>query len=244
MEQDIRKNVEEALTKPKFLYNNDFVNQTGAIKDGDKKNSEVAAAVILENIEKLENIRTIERKHASYKTDSHDEIAGRENSPIDISKDSENIIAKKMYKKRFSYIGEIIDFEVPLNDKQGDKVGKMDLLSYDGSDAYLLELKWINTVRRSGRETLLRAVLEAYTYWITADRDKLLSDFKQQLPQGINLRKAVLAFRDSQQHRDFLAADSKNVRELMRRLKVDLFIYAEKDDSVDVIESHKWETID
>lgn len=65
--------------------------------------------------------------------------------------------------ERFSPIGEIVDYQVPLKHSRGGEckgMGKIDLLSVDGDTAWLLELKVPDST-----EHPLRAIMEIYTYW-------------------------------------------------------------------------------
>lgn len=74
----------------------------------------------------------------------------------------------------FDSLGQVLNFEIPLG---GEGRGKIDLVSYNGFDNikkfYLLELK-----RPNSSESLLRCVLEIYTYFKTiANPKKMLADF-------------------------------------------------------------------
>lgn len=85
--------------------------------------------------------------------------------------------------KVFDVIGKIIDYQTPLKDIQTDKAGKIDLLAYNENEKTLriLELKKLDS-----KETMLRCVLEAYTYLKIVDKAKLLKDFG--LPKNTKLK--------------------------------------------------------
>lgn len=63
-------------------------------------------------------------------------------------------------------LGKVLDYQTPLKDKQDDKAVKIDIVSYnkDIKTVYLLELKI-----EDSKETMLRCVLEIYTYLKTLD---------------------------------------------------------------------------
>lgn len=81
----------------------------------------------------------------------------------------EEILAKLLfYQREVDGLGYIFDYQTPLKATQNDSYGKIDLLGYNtDDDCYsVIELKY----RPSGsEETLLRCVLEAYTYYKLLD---------------------------------------------------------------------------
>ena len=103
------------------------------------------------------------RRTLSYRTYTHDGVYSL------TSNREEEITAMKMFNfcksgGCYEKIGEILDYQTPLKDRQRDKAGKIDLLAYDGKILRMLELKKPHT-----GETMLRCVLEGYTYLRTAD---------------------------------------------------------------------------
>ncbi|WP_051200666.1 hypothetical protein [Butyrivibrio sp. XPD2002] len=72
----------------------------------------------------------------------------------------------------FDGIGKIIDYQTPLKDKQISKAGKIDLLSVNEDIMYILELK-----KPDNRETMLRCILECYTYYKIVDQNNLKKSF-------------------------------------------------------------------
>lgn len=57
----------------------------------------------------------------------------------------------------FPGIGIVLDYQVPLKNRREDKAGKVDLISLNEDNLYLLELK-----RQDSNETMLRCVLEGF----------------------------------------------------------------------------------
>lgn len=211
--EDIAKKVNDALADPATLYAQDFMNYRG--NDNGERYTEIAAKEIVQNhLSKLGDIKTIIRD-SSYKTESHEELAKRER-PEDSNRDEE-WIAISMYEKTFKHIGKIIDFQTPLKNVETDKAGKIDLLSYNESEntLYILELK-----KPESEETLLRCVLEAYTYLKTVDQDKLARDFGY---PGASVKAAALVFESSQPHEDWKDEKQIYVKKLMNELKIGLY---------------------
>ena len=77
----------------------------------------------------------------------------------------EEILAKLLYRQGdVGGLGKILDYQTPLKNEQSDPYGKIDLLSYNKKDnsISIVELKYRPSV---SDETLLRCILEAYTYY-------------------------------------------------------------------------------
>ena len=79
-------------------------------------------------------------------------------------------ICKKTCKSRSRIFRQNKDYQIPLNDERKDKLGDVDLVSYNEKTKtlFLIELKY-----KRNKETLLRASLEIFTYYKSADIDKL-----------------------------------------------------------------------
>lgn len=95
----------------------------------------------------------------------------------------EEILAKLLYRQGdVCGLGEILDYQTPLKRKKSDSYGKIDLLSYNTKDNLIsiVELKYRPSV---SDETLLRCILEAYTYYKLLVLDQVkqkLNDENQQ----------------------------------------------------------------
>lgn len=192
-ENEITDMCHAAISDISNFYNSDFVNYQGMSTDTHRLYTEIIAEYIIGNISSFQNgIRRITREN-SYKTKTHD----GEINP-DSNRMEENI-AKRMFKQcqneSFDYIGRIIDYQIPLKNKQSDNAGKIDLLSDNGKSYTILELK-----RPDSTETMLRCVLEGYTYFKTVDKSKLLKDFGR--PDIYEIRFAPFVFKDSRQYKE------------------------------------------
>ena len=115
----------------------------------------------------------------------------------------------------FDKIGKIIDYQTPLKNVQTDDAGKIDLLAYNKNTKILriLELK-----KSDSDETMLRCVLEAYTYLKIVDRDKLLKDFG--LPEDAIVKACPFVFFEGEQYKE-IQEDRKYLKELMKNLDIE-----------------------
>ena len=170
--QEIISKCKIALEDAKTFYQQDIVNYRGRTEDTNELYSEVVAEYLCENIfEFMNGIPEIIR--SEYKIDSHDGKYDESSNRL------EEKIAMKMFVmsengREFQHIGKIIDYQTPLKAKRDDVAGKIDLLSYNSTSnmVYILELKESDSM-----ETMLRCVLEGYTYFRTVNMKKLFDDF-------------------------------------------------------------------
>ncbi|WP_293870317.1 hypothetical protein [Flavobacterium sp.] len=198
--KDIEVEIKDSLKSIETLYKKNFINYVGKTADTKEYYSEIIASELLNKINFFDNIVSIKResKGKSYLTKSHHDGTFSINEK---SNRHEEKYAKKLFDEKNNYnsFGKIIDFQVPLKDKQNDKAGKIDLMSLNEntSTLYLIELKFGNN-----SETLLRAILEAYTYYKIISKDKLKNDFG--LKEIKNIKPAVMV----------VCSDCKSFKEL------------------------------
>ncbi len=169
-----KKNIIDELMKElgdiNNLYNAKCIARRGKTNDTKDFYTEVIAHELLRNLTKFENIKPITRTKP-YCRENHFNIEFNYNE----SNRDEEIFAKRITGLNIDEIGVILDYQIPLKNSRDDKgVGKIDLISYNkkNNNLHLIELKYNNN-----DETLLRAVLEAYTYYKRADKDKLMNDY-------------------------------------------------------------------
>lgn len=227
---EIIKKLEVAKSEMWKFYSQDFVNYRG--KTSDKEGyyyTEIIAKWLLNNIELFNDIKMISREN-SYKVDSHDgKIKNKD------SRREEEIIAMKLFDfsqnqgKVFDIIGKIIDYQTPLKNVQTDDVGKIDLLAYNKKEKILriLELK-----RPGSKETMLRCVLEAYTYLKILDKTKLLKDFG--LTEDTKIKACPFVFYDGKQHEE-MQQNSENLGQLIKELGVEVIYLKEENGEYSVI---------
>ena len=228
---EIIKKLEVAKSEMWKFYSQDFVNYRGKTSDKERDYyTEIIAKWLLDNIELFNDIKMISREN-SYKVDSHD----GKNKDKDSNREEENI-AMKLFDlsqnqgKVFEIIGKIIDYQTPLKDIQTDKAGKIDLLAYNESKKTLriLELK-----KPDSEETMLRCVLEAYTYLKVVDKDKLLKDFG--LQKNTKIKACPFVFYGKEQYKE-MQQDRKHLKDLIKKLGIEVIYLKEENGEYSVIE--------
>ena len=169
-------------------------------------------------------------RKSSYKVDSHNGII----KDINLNREEEKIAMKLFSASQnkgriFDIIGKIIDYQTPLKNVQTDKARKIDLLAYnkDTKTLRILELKKPNS-----DETMLRCVLESYTYLKIVDRDKLLKDFG--LPEDTIVKACPFVFFDGAQYKE-IQEDRKYLKELMKKLDIEPIYLKEENEEYEVI---------
>lgn len=213
---------EKASEDMKSFYKANFVNYKGKTieAEGGEWYSEIVAEWLLDNVDKFSQIQRVERS-TSYDT-KHTGKLGEKTNRV------EEYVAKLLFnsKKDYNGLGRIIDYQTPLKNPRGsdnDGLGKIDLLSRNDKSkcVYLLELK-----KESSDETMLRCVLESYTYLCTISKEKLFKDFG--IPSDYELRASPLVFLNGVQDIEFSDAERRNLHLLMKKLNSTPFFIEEK----------------
>ncbi|MCQ2584719.1 MAG: hypothetical protein MJ185_03940 [Treponema sp.] len=188
---EIIEKVEEyfSMNTVSELYKANFINYTGKTKDTHELYIKIIADYLTEHkdelLAELSN-KTITRGDGkSYKTEGHDGCCNFVFTDKKTGERREENIAYAMhsqFKDSDSIFGRVLDYQIPLKNKRSDKgVGKIDLLSHlkyeeNGEvkyKTYVIELK-----KDESTETLLRCILESYTYAKIVDKEKLFRDFE------------------------------------------------------------------
>lgn len=227
-ENEILKMCDESLKDIRTFYQQGFVNYTGISADTKREYTEIVSEYVLQHLnEFLTTIPMISRK-SSYDlvhNGTYNEGSGRD----------EEIMAVKMFNRSekdgysYDFIGKIIDYQIPLKSVRADVAGKIDLLAFDGKELHVLELK-----KPSSDETMLRCVLEGYTYLCTADKKKLLNDFG--LPQEIKVSTSPFVFKESVQWKEW-NDDRPMLKKLMKKLDIKPYFIYETDEGYEVTDS-------
>ncbi|MDR2580002.1 MAG: hypothetical protein LBC85_03295 [Fibromonadaceae bacterium] len=202
---------EESISE---FYRNDIVNWTGP--GGSKESfSEIISKWLLENLELLKSIKPLIRKKRNgerYKLSSHE-------SPklnCDSNREEEKLA---IYMHLSSYedadLGKVIDYQIPIKDKE---TGRIDLLTYQDSRN---ELRLVELKNSKSKETLLRCILEIYTYSRQVNQDELCTDFGLEAKKP-NIIPTILLFKDSNISNSYKNLKYPKTNELMEVLKVDL----------------------
>ena len=227
--EEIIKKLEESKSEMGQFYSENFLNYISETSDKEGDYTEIIAGWLLDNIELFDDIEMISRK-SNYKVKTHDGVIKNEGS-----KREEEKIAMKLFElsqnqgKVFDIIGKIIDYQTPLKDIKTDKAGKIDLLAYNEEEKILriLELK-----RPDSKETMLRCVLEAYTYLKVVDKDKLLKDFG--LPEDTEIKACAFVFYDGKQRKE-MKDDREKLEELIEKLDIEVIYLKEENGEYSVV---------
>ena len=118
-------------------------------------------------------------------------------------------------------LGKIIDYQIPLKNKLYNNAGKIDLLFFDEntSDLNLTELKYEGNL-----DTLLRTILEIYTYYKIIDKDKLIKEFEKYKKIKVKqIKSNILLWENSLAYNELLEINEnkrKNLKQLIEKLKI------------------------
>ena len=191
---DTENQIKEATKDMSTFYRANCVNYTGTTfkSDGGEYYTEIVSEYLLDNYDLFDQIKTIKRDN--YKIETHNGT-----TPRTISNRKEERIALAMYGKNIWPIGKIIDYQVPLKSKQADGAGKIDLIAFDESTGILrlIELK-----APKANDTLLRCVLEIFTYRKIVDKDALIKSYELD-GKCTEIRICPLFFKDSKQDKEY-----------------------------------------
>ena len=223
---ELLERIESASREINLFYNQDFINYRGKTKDTEELYSEVVAEWCIENIERFELIPMITRE-STYKIESHDGIPKSINSNRE-----EELIAMEIFRQGFlGNLGQVIDYQTPLKNRRCDKAGKIDILSYDGMSVRILELK-----EPDSDETMLRCVLEGYTYMKTVNGRRLIKDFE--LSEDAKLLACPLVLKGGIQWQE-MQEESPKLKMLMKMLNSKAFYLEKIDDKYNVLEEYE-----
>jgi len=186
-ENETLERIREELTSIETVYKSSCVNWSGFTSDTKRRYTEIIAADIRHNFQLFDAIQRITRER-SYYSPSHARMR------IDLEKSNrmEEIFAKRINRLEFKQMGRILDFQIPIKNSSRDLgIGKFDLISFSAKKKrmFLLELK-----HGTNTETLLRAMLESFTYYKTVNENKLINDFREieQISKETKTKPAVL----------------------------------------------------
>jgi len=250
-ENTIREMIKKSLeTNPLYIYQENFINYRGMTKDSRKPYSEVIAEELVNNYNQLMQLgKDISiRKTRSFNAchNGIPNVAARIER-FKFLKFSEKLLAIALFNSNTDYcFGKIIDYQVPLKEKQSDKFGEIDLVAQKDYSLKLIELK----IKGENEETLLRALLEIYTYYklINNSLDKFIKDFQLENGKRVFFQPAILADRTSLSGETMEAIDDcPNMKRLVstinEEIKISVEFYTYNFDSKKVIQNEADNTI-
>lgn len=106
---------------------------------------------------------------------------------------NEKPFAVALYNSGHNFLfGKIFDYELSLKENNDSKYGEIDLLSAIKDEVYVIELKIGYSDSGQTKETLLRAIMESFTFTklLSIRKDKFIKDMN--LSEKIKLRPVVL----------------------------------------------------
>jgi len=180
--------------------------------------SDTVAQYLLDNSELWEKIQKITRQNSYNRDHSAIEPGEKATNCIEEWTAKAMFTHSKKFGHKFGAIGSVIDYQIQLKNTLKDKeAGKIDMmsLSADGQELYLIEMKQQGT-----GESLLRCVLEIYTYFRQIDKNKLKKDFE--LNNNPKVVPVVAIFTDSKPYKQI--KKYSKVVELIKSLHVKVAI--------------------
>lgn len=200
-EDKTKKQLDIDAKKINNLYKSACVNWQGITSDTNAKYTEIISQELVDKriTDQLKTIKQVTRNR-SYNVNHSNHFNNV------ISNREEEHFAKKLQGKTLEDLGKIINYQIPLKNGITNKgLGKIDLISFNKSDntLYLIELKY-----QGNKETLLRASLEIFTYFMVVDKCKLIKDF---FPNKTEVRiiPAVLVVPKCNAYNELLEVESK-----------------------------------
>ena len=160
------------------FYKAPIINYKGHVTGKSKVNNTRYSEVIADTLVSKGYIKTwleLQPLRPNHFDTGHNHSESVDINKLQISNRKEEILAKLLfYQRDVKDLGYIFDYQTPLKKVRSNSYGKIDLLGYNSKDKCysIIELKY----RPSGsEETLLRCVLEAYTYYKLFDLNHIES---------------------------------------------------------------------
>lgn len=192
------------------LYKAPIINYKGHVSGKSKVNNTRYSEVIADTLVSKGYIKTwleLQPLRPNHFDTGHNHSESVDMNKLQISNRKEEILAKLLfYQREVKDLGYIFDYQTPLKKVQSDPYGKIDLLGYNSKDKCysIIELKY----RPSGSdETLLRCVLEAYTYYKLFDLNQIES---AQNHKGINELRALNDYKHTENAELVILFDEKS----------------------------------
>ncbi|MFW6196618.1 MAG: hypothetical protein ACOC5D_04695 [Thermoplasmatota archaeon] len=200
--KEVRSKWNDITEEPNLIYRNGekIFNYSGFVKDHPAlRYFEYISKIMLEHFDIIKEIgeNTDGLRDSKSFDVGHDGIsdATKRIKKYGHIKFDEEPFAKALYNSNKLFLfGKIFDYETPLKEKEASGIGEIDLLSKRNEEVGIIELK-IGKLQKG--ETLLRALMEAYTFTklVNNRKEKFIEDFG--LKNEISFRPIVLTLTDS-----------------------------------------------
>ena len=200
----------------------------GAIQEDKNRYSEVVSSTLLSKnlLKTWKELTPVRPNHFDTK---HTHSESVDMKQLQGTNRKEEILAKLLfYQCKVDGLGYIFDYQTPLKATKNDSYGKIDLLGFNQDDKCysVIELKY----RPSGsEETLLRCILEAYTYYKLLDLKQIKSDVGH---GGIKKLKELPKYKHTDKAELVILFDEKSCTKVDGGEKTNLMfrIYSKTDD--------------
>ena len=228
----IKEFVADLAMGMQHFYTSKSLRRIGKTKDTKEYYSEIISKFLTEN-KFIQNgeLAGVKQKtrEKSYYTKSHETPTINNSNPVRFEENFvKTLFIDDSHNSFNTKFGLPIDYQTPLCDKRGDKLGKVDLLTYkeDTGELFMVEVKrkLDKDKGATSDETLLRCCLEIQTYYQIIDKEKLIKDFYavgKIHSENPKVRKAVLIFEGTNPYKEY--ADLGN-RPYLKQLVNDLDI--------------------
>ena len=222
-------NGKDSTTFVANFYKSAVVNYKGYVKESKNLYSEVIAETIVNDnfIKGWLNLIPVRPEHFKINHPRKDENM----DTIQITNRKEEILAKLLfYQGNIDGLGYLFDYQTPLKATKDDSYGKIDLLGYNKDDECysIIELKY----RPSGsEETLLRCVLEAYTYYKLLDIKQIESAVGH---DGIQQLKKLPGYKHTNEAELVILFDEKSCTEDDGGAETNLMLRIDQNESNDL----------
>lgn len=217
----------KAIAKPDSFYQNPLVNWQGRFSDLECLYSDKISEELLQpdNFMKISEIVSVPReKDRPY-------LPRSDRSPQKGSSNRlEERFAKLLVNKNLADLGQVFNYQVPLKATRKTPAGKIDLVTRTAANIFLVELK--GPFNR--QDTLLRSVLEVWTYSKQICREKFLQEFKAEFPcsfalndikPAVLLFPGTLAFEEAEEMTEKGNCNRQHLKALVTKLGVLVFTF-------------------
>lgn len=200
--------VEKEKDHPELLYQKDYVNRLGVTSDTGEPYSQVLGQWLLQHRDIWMTVphglyRLVEGKRAEMMT-------------------KDQLFSKIRRQKVLPPFGQVLSQDMTFLGHRGQQLGRSALLLYDGNLQSERPYSLLRVVERvDSTDTLLRALLRAFSHQVMIQIEKLLQDLR--LPEETRLESRLLLEADTPQY-DMFLRDHQHLKSLMKAMGVGLIL--------------------
>ena len=194
--------------QPQLLYQKDYVNRLGVTSDTGEPYSQVLGEWLLQHRDIWMTVphglyRLVEGKRAEMMT-------------------KDQLFSQIRRQKVLPPFGQVLSRDMTFLGHRGQQLGRSALLLYDGDLQNERPYSLLRVVERVDlADTLLRALLRAFSHQVMIQKEKLLEDLR--LPAKTQLESRLLIEADTPQY-DMFLRDHQHLKSLMKAMGVGLIL--------------------